>query len=206
MKHRLSLRNRYRIAASLLAGESGSLLDIGARDRRLRAYLDPERLQYVAADTVAGLDHQIDLERPLALADRTFDHVVALDVLEHLENLQDGFHRLARLARRSLVISLPNMASARHRLSFLLGGRLATGKYDLLPQHQGDRHRWVTTIPATERVIEALGAQEGFRPAAIVDELDGPPPLRLALGVLRGLRLATRAFAVERSVHLLVRS
>jgi hypothetical protein len=205
MKHRLSVRNRYRIVAGLLGGQMGALLDVGARDCRLQAYLDPARLHYSAADAVAGLDHHLDLERPLALAERSFDHVVALDVLEHLEAFHDGFRRLARLARRTLLISLPNMAAARHRLSFLLRGRLDTGKYDLLPRHQGDRHRWVTSLPAMDRVIIELGRAEGFEAVAIVDEFDGAVPLRLALAALRRLRLVSRAFASERSVYLLAR-
>jgi hypothetical protein len=120
----------------------GTLVDVGARDRVLQHYLLDPNTSYYSADIAPGHDFLWDLESPIDCADKAYDIVVALDVLEHLENIHLALEELLRIARVRLYVSLPNMTCLSFRLRFLLKGHIS-GKYDLLPEHQGDRHRWL---------------------------------------------------------------
>lgn len=135
--------SKYEIVGRQVAGLTGTLLDVGARDRVLERYLPPD-LTYVAADIAPGLDLQWNLEEPIDAPDNAYDIVAALDVLEHLEHIHQAYRELLRITRHKLFVSLPNMTCLSLRLQFFATGHLG-GKYDLLPEHQGDRHRWLTS-------------------------------------------------------------
>lgn len=168
-----SIRDKYRIVAELLEEAQGTLLDAGARDRRLAREIDANRLRYASADLGDGHDHRLDLEGPLPFPDRRFDHVVALDVLEHLEHIHLGFRELARIAARSLIVALPNLATLPRRFTFLLRGHLRTGKYHLAPEPPGDRHRWLTVYPQIDDFVRVNARQAGLELVRIVEELEG---------------------------------
>jgi hypothetical protein len=169
--HRPIIADKYRVVADFLAHTEGRLLDVGARDRRLSDLLGPT-LEYYSADIMGRHDYVVDLERPLPLPDRAFDFVVALDVLEHVEAIQSAFDELARITNRRMFIALPNIGSARHRLAFLIHGRLATGKYDLGEQHPGDRHRWLTVYNQIDRFVEERAQANRMSVRAAIDEVD----------------------------------
>lgn len=164
--------NKYRVVGKLLAKARGKLLDIGARDRRLLQELTPDRLHYHSADVDPGHDLQLNLEGQLDVADRHFDYVVALDVLEHTENIHHAFAELARITERQLIIALPCMSTLYRRFLFLRHGHFGTKKYDLCLRHQGDRHRWLTLHPQIHRFIEANAAKHGFRVVQVYEEIE----------------------------------
>lgn len=137
--------SKYEIVGQQVAGLTGTLVDVGARDRILKEYLHAG-LNYLSSDIVPGHDLQWDLEEPINASDSAYDVVAALDVLEHLEHIHCAFLELLRIARQKLFVSLPNMTCLSLRLQFLRTGHLG-GKYDLLPEYQGDRHRWLTSYP-----------------------------------------------------------
>jgi hypothetical protein len=170
-------RGKYRTVSKYLeeTGAKGSLLDVGARDRILLEFLPSTRFDYMSADLGSGHDFQLNLEQPLPFRTGAFDYVVALDVLEHLENIHQAFRELVRVMRRSAVIALPNLAVDSKRKRFLETGRLGHGKYDLLPDHQGDRHRWVTVYPDMERFIAENSAKCGVTVEAVFEEIEGGP-------------------------------
>lgn len=171
--NKLTFRGRYRMIEEIMTGKEGSFLDIGARDKILSRYLDPRKISYQTADVCGEHDHLIDLERPLALADRSFDYVAALDVIEHVNDIHGAIGELLRITGKCAIISLPNMASYANRLRFLFCGRLTTDKYSLPADPVADRHRWLTTyadiIPFMERNAERCG----FRVERIVLESEG---------------------------------
>jgi len=186
--------DKYRTVGALLQGASGRLLDVGARDRRLAAFLGPG-IVYHSADLGPGHDVALDLERPLDLPDRAYDHVVALDVLEHVERAHDAMRELARIASRQLIIALPNLATLRRRVTFLLTGTVGTRKYDLEREHQGDRHRWLTTYAQMNRFVEENGREAGFRLVSLIEELEAPWPGRIGGRAARvGAGLAERGW------------
>lgn len=171
LRHRYALQDKYVIVGGILRNAEGTLLDIGARDECLRASIDLSRISYHSADLDAGHDYQIDLERKLEFPDAVFDYVVALDVLEHVENIHQAFRELARVTRKCLIIALPNMATLSKRLRFLLHGSLGTSKYDLHPECQRDRHRWVTVLPQINQFFEINASRTGFEIEQVVQEL-----------------------------------
>lgn len=138
--------SKYQIVANRIAEMTGTLVDVGARDRVLRQYIQIDRLQYLSSDVVPGHDYCWDLEKPLEVPSHSFEVVVALDVLEHVEMIHDALRELLRIAKKKLFISLPNMTCLSSRLHYFRYGQLS-GKYSLLPAHQGDRHRWLTSYP-----------------------------------------------------------
>jgi len=199
------VRNKYRVVGHVLQGAEGSLLDVGARDRRLASELDRQRLRYYSADVSEGHDHQLDLEHPLPLPDRMFDYVVALDVLEHVEHIHQAFHELARITRRCLIIGLPNVASLPRRWSFLWHGHLGTRKYDLYPEHQGDRHRWLTVYPQINAFVEANAAGAGLIIEQVLEEIEGGRIARsLGYLVMRG-GLLPAGVLTSRCIYVLTR-
>ena len=207
MEHRLSLDSKYAIVGGLLAGRQGTLLDIGARDGVLRGFLEPEGVSYASADVAPGLDFTVDLEEPVAFGDRSFDMVVALDVLEHVDAIHAAFFELARIARRDLVIALPTLASWPRRWSFLRAGHLGTRKYELPVDPCADRHRWLTVYDDVERFVSVNSAKAGFTRVAWVEQLERlPRPVNVLRHLARPLGLFGRGRFTQRSIYLLTRS
>lgn len=206
IQHRLSLESKYAIVGRLLAERSGSLLDIGARDRVLRGYLEPGRQSYSSADVAPGLDYTVDLEETLAFGDRSFDIVVALDVLEHVDAIHLAFFELARIAGRDLVIALPTLSSWPRRWSFLRSGHLGTRKYELPVDPCADRHRWLTVYDEVDRFVRANAEKAGFTCVAWIEQLERlPRPLNVLWGHMQPLGLFRRGRFTQRSIYLLTR-
>lgn len=153
--------NRHRAAALAIVAAglaAGRVLDAGCRDRPLRALLPGAAL--VGIDR-AGRPDAIAEITLLPFADATFDAVVALDVLEHCDDLRAAFFECQRVARRLLLVSLPNMAHPVFRARFALRGRLG-GKYDLGDARQRDRHRWLTPLAQTDQLMRGMAAEAGW--------------------------------------------
>lgn len=163
---------KYQVVAQYLQGKQGSVLDIGARDRVLLKYLGDTKLDYKSADLGEGHDYNIDLENPIKIEDRTFDYMVCLDVLEHLENIHACFDELCRVTKKDVFIALPCMSSLSKRLSFLFTGKLGTDKYELKAEHQGDRHRWLTVYDENISMIETRATRNNFIVTKRFDEID----------------------------------
>jgi hypothetical protein len=120
--------------------------------------------------------------------------VAALDVLEHVEAAHTALGELMRLARHKVFVSLPNMNSLKYRVRYLFTGRL-NGKYLLLPEHQGDRHRWLPIYTDIYPFITLNAKRAGFTVAVAYNFIEFGGPLRVlsvisraaaALGVTAG--------------------
>jgi hypothetical protein len=187
LRPRYSTRSKYALVQALLRDRSGTLLDVGARDRVLLTYLEAARIRYVSCDFGPGHEYAFDLEQPVPLPDQSFDFVAVLDVLEHVEGAHAALRELLRLARRAVFVSLPNLNSLKYRARYLFTGRL-NGKYRLLPEHQGDRHRWLPVYADLYPFLNAACQPAGFR-------LSGAYNLVESGGVLHSLSLLARAAA-----------
>jgi SAM-dependent methyltransferase len=117
---------RMRIVAEALPLDVRSVLDVGcANGKALQALL--RRSSQVKLDFLAGVDlseralRKFDLPRvcgdcsTLPFADASFDAVICLEVLEHLpqETYKRTLEELQRVARRYLLISVPNAEDLR---------------------------------------------------------------------------------------------
>ncbi|EHI48729.1 Methionine biosynthesis protein MetW [SAR116 cluster alpha proteobacterium HIMB100] len=132
-----------------------SLVDLGCRNMALKALLE-NCSGYLGADFVEGPDVvQCNLEDGLpSFETNSHDIVVALDVLEHLENCHKLLQEMLRVARKSVYVSLPNMFYVSFRLNVLLKGELS-GKYNFHTDPVVDRHRWLLSYNEAVRFIEA---------------------------------------------------
>ncbi|MCA8986712.1 MAG: class I SAM-dependent methyltransferase [Planctomycetaceae bacterium] len=121
-----------------------NVLDVGCDEAPLRALLPNEK--YYGVDICGKPDQVLNLEecKRLPFEDESFDCVMCIEVLEHLNNLHDMFQELFRVSSQNVIVSLPNCwCGAR--------GKLDKGRGDIL--HYGlphrkpiDRHKWFFNV------------------------------------------------------------
>lgn len=147
-----------------------SVLDVGCRDgilhEAIRAKgIDQENFRYSGVDLSQNetntVEYVCDVTSGIPVEAASYDLVVALDLLEHLDDFQAGLDELDRVARRYIIVSLPNMAHFFFRFKFLLTGQLG-GKYMLRYGYGPDRHRWVTVLPQTDAYFTAYSRERGY--------------------------------------------
>lgn len=152
--------SRIQFAANILRPLAPqSILDVGCRDCSL-GDLFPN-VEYAGADLCPGPRVKYVGDVAQLEADRSFDAVVALDILEHLESPSGTFDRLLPFARRWLLISLPNIYDLKSRMQFLWKGHLG-GKYVFGAAHPRDRHRWLMNRAEVREFAHAKAAQHGL--------------------------------------------
>ena len=119
-----------------------TLLDVGCRTTELKLLVKGCR-EYFGTDLIPAEGIlQCDLDSGLPFENDAFDVVTALDVLEHLDSPHGALQELYRVARKTVLISLPNIYYISFRMNFLRGRGLS-GKYSFKPELGVDRHRWV---------------------------------------------------------------
>lgn len=126
-------------------GAGKQVLDIGCRDGALTG-------QYAAGNDVLGLDidsaalaraaatlgirtRQADLNGDWGVPERSFDAVVAAEVIEHLYYPEIVIEKIARALRKGgiALITVPNAFSLKNRLRYLLKRKRGTPLMD--PTH-----------------------------------------------------------------------
>lgn len=116
----------------------GKLLDVGSRDNTLRDVLKKDAVLIDKNNpNLASFDWE---KEPLPFGDNSFDTVVCLDTLEHIDNLHGAFEDLLRVSKRYIIISLPNCWRKAFRQMIL--GKGVQASYGLPPEKPMDRHRW----------------------------------------------------------------
>ncbi|MFN8223876.1 MAG: methyltransferase domain-containing protein [Gaiellales bacterium] len=157
-----------------------SILDVGADRCHLREHLD-------AGATYWGIglggtpDQEVNLEAgPIPFGDRAYDTVVCLDVLEHLANPHATFDELCRVARETVIVSLPNPWADAYRA--LRHGRyrdsLAIKYYGLPPAPPGDRHKWFFAASEARSFVAARALHNGFDVVEHRSDAGRPSPFR----------------------------
>lgn len=146
---------------------TGKILDVGADQCFLKNYLDENKSSYVGIGMNSdNLDINVNLESEcIPFPDSTFDCVLCLDVLEHLENIHHTFNELCRVSKRYVIISLPNPWAC-------LWKSQRTGDYKLdqhikfygLPvEKPSDRHRWFFSAEEAFRFIVNMANSNSMR-------------------------------------------
>jgi hypothetical protein len=162
----VELTRKFEVVRSIVFGDAApgaSLLDVGCRGCELAPYVK-DVVAYEGADltqnSAGTVRHVLDVENGLPMPDRHFDYVVALDLVEHLDDFFAGLDELLRVSRRALIVALPNMSHLLFRARFLLTGRLG-GKYDLTYGMGRDRHRWVTVLSQADAAMRRFAEDSG---------------------------------------------
>jgi len=112
--------------------DAGSVLDLGCGDGFFLKSLGPQfnRLKGLDISEEAvkkARDKDIDAEvfdfanDPLPCENSSFDTVVMLDILEHLYSPQNLLKEAKRVAKKSIIIGVPNFNSLPARIQTLLG-------------------------------------------------------------------------------------
>ena len=116
------------VAARLLSGRSGTVLDAGAGAGELSAELKKMGFTVTSCDLCpegfsGGACEKVDLNKPLPFS-KPFDTIACMEVIEHLENPYHLIREFARLTKKGslLILSTPNIASVFSRIKFLLTG------------------------------------------------------------------------------------
>jgi SAM-dependent methyltransferase len=171
------------VARAFAGAFEGRVLDVGSRTGNLARVMADGKSRYISLDIAAPADVIGDLDGGLPFADGAFDTAVALDVLEHTDGIHFAMRELMRVARRNLIVALPNAFELRGRLR-VLRGRHVSGKYGLPVQPIRDRHRWFFGFTEARRFCEAATLSSGW----VVKEqgaLIGPRRRRLSSLVRR---------------------
>jgi len=154
--------SRPEFAAKILRPlEPASILDIGCRDASLADEFPGT--DYAGADLVQDDRGRVKYVGDVTKVDfdRTFDAVVALDILEHVDDPSALFDRIVKTADRFLVVSLPNTYDLKSRIKFALEGQLG-GKYEFREQTPRDRHRWLMNRAEIEAFYRAKATKHGL--------------------------------------------
>jgi hypothetical protein len=152
----------------------GEVLDVGCDQKNLLEWVTGK---YVGVDIGGNPDIFVNLEKGLPFPDRSFDTVVALDVLEHLDNIHFAFDEICRVSRSYVIVGFPNMFEWRFRLMFLLGKNLS-GKYLLDSNPPEDRHKWLFGLNEAKQFLTGRGSINSF---SIIDEVLGYYAYRKAI-------------------------
>ena len=161
---------------------AGRVLDVGCDRAVLRDFVGQERYTGIDLSEEADIRQNLMQDGHLPFGDGEWDAVVCLDVLEHLENLHDIFAELVRVARRHVVVSLPNnWCGARLRLERGYG---SIAHYGLPLEPPVDRHRWFFGLTEAREFFEGQAQRRGLTIEELV-ALEAPRP-----AVVRGLRHA----------------
>jgi SAM-dependent methyltransferase len=148
----------------------GSVLDVGCRRGEFHRILvdhSRKKISYVGVDLYLPATVLANLDRGLPFSDRAFEVVVALDVLEHTDNIHTAFAELCRVSNSFVLILLPNAFEIVSRLKFIRGGPL-NGKYGLPTTPPADRHRWIFSLTEAQTFVHHMAARSGF---TLMDEM-----------------------------------
>jgi SAM-dependent methyltransferase len=137
---------------------AGSMLDVGCDVRHLADLVPGD---YTGIDIAGSPDLRVDLEHPLPFADRAFDTLVCMDVLEHVDGIHHAFDEMCRVSGRWVILSLPNGLGWWARMR-MVRGRFGA-KYGLAPDPPADRHRWIFTLAEARAFVRERGARRGYR-------------------------------------------
>lgn len=123
--------------------EIKTLLDVGCRDCILQKYISPN-IKYVGLDLFQNIENTVSIIGDINstnISDESYDCVVAIDILEHIDDPYTVFNKLAKITKKYLIINLPNGYDLKSRKMFLTGH--LSEKYAFKTENNYDRHRWI---------------------------------------------------------------
>lgn len=137
------------------SNQQKSVIDLGARDQILLKFL-PANWKYTGVDKFTpNLNLNIDVEENFKDINNKYDFVIALDIIEHLNNPIKFFENCKKICKRLIILNIPNAAYYQFRFNLLFTGEL-TEKFHFSGKFEQDRHRWFTTFYNTKKFLRNL--------------------------------------------------
>ncbi len=142
----------------------GRILDVGADASQMRDAL-PADCDYTGIGIGAPPTVPVDFEKQgIPYAADSFDCVLCLDVLEHVDNIHALFDELCRVAKHHVIVSLPNCYNA--FWGMIQGGAYRPGRalkfYGLPVEPPPDRHKWFFHIGEAEEFVRHRAELNGM--------------------------------------------
>lgn len=131
--HPRAIGNTHTVALNMVPpAASGRILDAAAGDRWVSSQLEKAGYEVVSADIEFNEKPlpencvETNFNEPLPFADGSFDGIVSLETIEHLENPWFFVREISRLLRPGgfVVLSTPNVSSVFSRVLHAVTGRL----------------------------------------------------------------------------------
>ena len=118
---------------SELAGSGKNILNIGSRNDNYLTHKLENNNQVVTIDLVKNTDVIADLNHGFPIKPKTFECVVAGEIIEHLYDTDFIFNEMNRVLKNDgfLILSVPNICSLRNRVKVLFGGLPIYGAKDV---------------------------------------------------------------------------
>lgn len=153
-----------------------NVLDVGADSMYLKPYVEQGGGKYTGIGFGEKVDQVVNLDKSsLPFKDQSFDTVLCLDVLEHLESIHSIFSELCRVSKSHVIISLPNPYQS--FFAMLRRGNYALGQgmkfYNLPPEPPSDRHRWFFSESEARTFLMHNARKAGFTITQIDAEGEG---------------------------------
>ena len=163
--------------------------DITCADLLPRPDALPEKIRWI----------QADLNDPLPLPDHTFDVVICMEVIAHLENPRFVFREFSRLLRPGgiLLLTMPNQESVRALSGLILG--------DHFSAFRGIAYPALITALVRQDLVRICG-EAGFAPPEFHYTNSGLLPKLhlswqgLSLGLLKGRAFSDNLAVVARKI------
>jgi SAM-dependent methyltransferase len=136
--------------------QAQKILDVGADKCYLKRHLD-ESATYWGIGLGGSPDQQVDLEKQaIPFGNNSYDVVLCLDVLEHVENIHALFDELCRVSSKFIVISLPNPWSDFYDMLRTKNykPRRPMKFYGLPLEKPEDRHKWFFSCEEAEKFVQ----------------------------------------------------
>lgn len=184
LPHRSDARLAATITTSVLShlSQVQSVLDIGCGDGVVGTLLPADwRYRGIDLSNASIYEQKASDERILysspdqietVLADsEPADVVLMLDVLEHTRRFCDLFERATPLARRYLIVSLPNELFLLDRLRLLAGKEHPAHSLDLIDLPEGFKHQYLINIAKARQILSDVASRHGI---SLVEEWQRP--------------------------------
>ena len=120
----ISLVNRYNPSSMLDVGCGIGALVQEMQDRNIEVVGIEINPEYVKQAQELGRNAQLYDGKAIPFGDEAFDTVVSIEVLEHIPDWENTFYEMLRVARRHILISVPNIGLIPH-----------TFKHNVVPWH-----------------------------------------------------------------------
>lgn len=199
----------YRTGLSLLKdlNLNGSILDFGCGQGRFLSMLSGMKFKDMAGADLMSRPMEFpasyqwiqeNLNNKLSLKEDSFDVIVAIEVLEHLENPRAVVRELKRLLKPGgyLIMSTPNNESIRSIFSLIFKGHFVSFLERDYPAH-------ITALTSLD--IKRILTENNFHginfyyiKKGLIPALKGLTWQQLSFGLLNGKRFSDNVFAVAR--------